>query len=202
MALLCPLFPTFGQSNARTTQAEADDYMGNLDKTYVTSGILYNRAFPAASLNIFSTTELSNSGHWLESRAELYKGAINTDGLLSTESLQNLIYKSVNVQNVVPIGVTLARFQEINPTAVETDAAGKLRLRAGFLPSQTYNTKQAVIASALAPSVSLGTTNFSLPMWSVLSNQGVGVSNVTINFADGGPAKTLSPGSYFDTSQL
>jgi hypothetical protein len=195
LALLCLLFTAFGQSNVRTTQAEADDYMGNLDKSYVTSGILYNRAFPAASLNIFSSSEVSSSGHWLESRTELYKSALSTNGLLSTESLQNLIYKSTHEQNIVPIGVSLVRFQEVNSTAVETDPNGKLRLKAGFTPSQTFNTKQAVIASPLAPSVPLGTSNFSLPNWAVLSNQGVGISNVIVNFADGGTAITLIPGN-------
>ncbi|MCF0056480.1 triacylglycerol lipase [Dyadobacter sp. CY356] len=194
LALLCPLFTAFGQSNARTTQAEADDYMGNLDKSFVTSGILYNRAFPAASLNIFSSSETSNSGHWLESRAELYKGALNTSGILSTESLQSLIYQSNKEQNIVPIGITLARLQEVNSAAVETDPNGRLRLKTGFVPSQTFNTKQAVVASALVPSVPLGTSNFQFPRWAAFSNQGVGINSVVVNFGDGGATRTLTPG--------
>ncbi|PWJ59673.1 hypothetical protein CLV98_102507 [Dyadobacter jejuensis] len=40
LAWLCLLFTAVGQSKARTTQEEADDLMGYLDKSYVTSGIL------------------------------------------------------------------------------------------------------------------------------------------------------------------
>ncbi len=115
LALLCPLFSAFGQSNARTTQAEADDYMGNLDKSFVTSGILYNRAFPAASLNIFSSSEISNSGHWLESRAELYKGAMNTNGLLSAESLQSLIFQSNKSRTLYLLGYLWSDFRKLTP---------------------------------------------------------------------------------------
>lgn len=194
LALLCPILTAFGQSNVRTTQAEADDYMGNLDKSYVTSGILYNRAFPAASLNIFSSSEISNAGHWLESRAELYKGALNTSGILSTESLQSLIYQSNNEQHIVPIGISLVQLQEVNSTAVETDPNGTLRLKAGFASSQTFNTKQAVVASALVPSVPLGASNFQLPRWATFSNQAVGINNVVVNFGDGGAARTFTPG--------
>ncbi|PWJ59675.1 putative secreted protein (Por secretion system target) [Dyadobacter jejuensis] len=194
LAWLCPIFIAFGQSNARTTQEEADDLMGYLDKSYVTSGILYNRAFPAASLNIFGTSEVSNSGHWLEARAELYKGALNTSGLLSTESLQSLIYQSNNEQHIVPIGISLIQLQEINSSVVETDPDGRLRLKAGFSPSQTFNTKQAVVASALVPSVPIGTSSFQLPRWATFSNQGVGINSVVVNFGDGGSSRTLTPG--------
>lgn len=43
-ALLCPLFTAFAEPTRSTTQAEADDHMGNLDKSHVRSGFLYNRA--------------------------------------------------------------------------------------------------------------------------------------------------------------
>ncbi len=77
---------------------------------------------------------------------------------------------------------------------METDVNGRLRLKAGFTPSQTFNTKQAVVASALAPSIPLGVSNFQLPRWAAFSNQGVGINSVVVNFGDGGASRTLTPG--------
>lgn len=74
--------PGFGQSNARTTQEEADDMFSNLDLSYATSGIIYSRVFPAAALNAFPATEVSNAGHWREAQSEFYRGALNPSGML------------------------------------------------------------------------------------------------------------------------
>ncbi|WP_157493009.1 hypothetical protein [Dyadobacter tibetensis] len=46
---------------------------------------------------------------------------------------------------------------------METNPDGRLRPKAGFAPSQTFNTKQAVIASALIPTVPIGASNGKSP---------------------------------------
>lgn len=48
LGLPCLLSSVYVQNNARTFQEESDDIFSNLDQSYVTSNILYNRVLPNA----------------------------------------------------------------------------------------------------------------------------------------------------------
>jgi hypothetical protein len=80
LALLCPIFNASAQ-NERVMNVpqyenhlQAADYaFGNLNKSFVTTGILYDKVFKNAHLETFLPSEPSNSGHWLNAYYELHQ---------------------------------------------------------------------------------------------------------------------------------
>ena len=65
---------------AQTYQAEADQVMQPLNKSYVTTGILYDRVFPLAYLQGYkgiSTDVTTSSDHFHQAYYELYHSMLN-----------------------------------------------------------------------------------------------------------------------------
>lgn len=73
----------------------------------------------------------------------------------------------------------------------EKDAQSQSEALAALL----YTSKQAVVASVLVPMLSQGVNTFQIPDWAILSNRGLDITDVVINFGEGNPTQTLVPSS-------
>ena len=72
----------------------ADNAFTNLDKGGISSGILYDRVFPAANLRESGAS--SSPGHFGQAQSELYETSYNTQNRLTPEDLRSLIWEYGN----------------------------------------------------------------------------------------------------------
>lgn len=177
--------------NRSEYQQAADNAFANLDKGGITSGILYDRVFSAANLR--EPGAVSSPGHFQQAQSELYEASYNRNERLTPEDLSSLIWESEQ-RGITPIGVLLANVQVVNFDAIELDGNNQYRLRNGYNNSQLYQTHEATVTSVLSASVGRGTSLFQLPQWATYSHHNEGITSVVIDFGDGNPVQTLTPG--------
>ncbi|MDQ6482155.1 RICIN domain-containing protein [Dyadobacter sp. LHD-138] len=199
-ALLCPIFRTVAQQITPLNLPQHEDHLsaadyafGNLNKSYVTTGILYDRAFKNAHLETFSATEPSNSGHWLNAYYELYQGAYNKNNKLTFNQMRDMVYRSIQESNTIPIGVMLANFNVLNYDALDVAANKMYELKPGFSAAQTFLQKENVVAAFLVSSIPKGTSSFGFPKWATFSCRNEYVTSVRVNFGEGNPERTFYP---------
>ena len=85
----------FQELNAQSQYRKGtDEAFASLDMTGVTSGILYDRVFPLARLNEFTTDYKSSPEHFLQARSELYEASYNVNNRLTVNDLKSLIQES------------------------------------------------------------------------------------------------------------
>lgn len=193
MATLMPVLSVNAQDSF---QQAADRAMQHLDKNYVTSGILYDRVFPTAALNSFSSQESSNFGHWTQAQSELHQAAFDKESSPPSQLMERLITQSIaSSGGVIPIGIIAAAFQTLNPDAVEEDSNGQYRIKAGRSMAQVFVKKEVEIAAILSTSINKGQHRFQVSRWSMFSNQNSGIASVQIQFDDGNPSRLLTPNS-------
>ena len=99
-------------------QQATDNTFANLDKSGISSGILYDRVFPGADLQNFNATTASSPVHYVQARSELYNASYNTTDQLTADELKSLIWQSQQ-RGIVPVGITMAQFQVINYDAID-----------------------------------------------------------------------------------
>lgn len=104
------LSASYGQANVDFSYTQmVDTLMGPLNKSQITTGILYDRVFPFAGLHSFNTLygnpDTSSYNHFYQSYSEIYNAAYSKIGLMNDRRLDT-IAKAVNYTNsVIPIGV-------------------------------------------------------------------------------------------------
>ncbi|MBA2498631.1 MAG: hypothetical protein H0V30_02790, partial [Chitinophagaceae bacterium] len=89
-------------------KAYSDYKLQNLDKTIITSGILYDRVFPVADIERFKQqdqfTDTTGPRHWVQAYYEIYNAAYNNTGWLSPDALEAKLDTNAYV-NAIPIGL-------------------------------------------------------------------------------------------------
>lgn len=140
LVLLWSMLPLWALAQSQYQQA-ADEALANLDKSGITSGMLYDRVFPAANLRELSAP--SSAGRYRQAQAELYYASYNRDTRLTPDELDYLIWDSEQ-RNIVPLGVLLGEMQVLNTDAIELDN-NRYRLRSGYTNSQLYQTKPKLV---------------------------------------------------------
>src|SRR5439155_12197103 len=98
---------------------DADSVFKNLNKSYITTNILYDRVYPYAMLHMFNTTyfDTTNVHHFLQGYFELYSAKYNNTNLLKPDSLKEKI-KAVTTKGKVPIGIINFQFNRIDTDAI------------------------------------------------------------------------------------
>jgi len=90
-----------------------DEMLINIDKSSLTTDVLYERVFPFAKLAIFNDRiNISNVKHFEQALSELYK-ASNKQKFTSYKQLRTH-YSSVDANNIVDIGIINASFNQLN----------------------------------------------------------------------------------------
>ena len=183
-------FSTTAQSQATFTGLKKD-YTQSMDsiityvnKTPITTGILYDRVMSFSSLNMLKENAVitkSNYKNFLQSWSELYRSAY-TPTFLSLESLKTNINTNTN-PNLVDIGIINTKMNYIDygtPTTPSlTNVGGYLYNVAGINP---FLEKQITVISPLKEKVNSGTVTFRLKSSLMLQLTGLQIKTLVANF--------------------
>lgn len=72
---------------------DVDSVFQNLDKSFITTGILYDRIYPYAALHVFNTSlaDTSFKNHFRQGYWEIFKAAYSRTGLTSPDTIDKRI---------------------------------------------------------------------------------------------------------------
>ena len=161
-----------------------DSIITYVNKTPISTGILYDRVMSFSSLNMLKENAVitkSNYKNFLQSWSELYRSAY-TPTFLSLESLKTNINTNTN-PNLVDIGIINTKMNYIDygtPTTPSlTTVGGYLYNIAGINP---FLEKQITVISPLKEKVNSGTVTFRLKSSLMLQLTGLQIKTLVANF--------------------
>ncbi|MBL7728844.1 MAG: hypothetical protein JNM68_14205, partial [Dinghuibacter sp.] len=172
----------------------ADSMLQYIDKTPVTSGYLYDRAYPHSECAQFNNhTDTSTCAYSLQTYLELYQAAYQPQRMSAPEQL-NRLTRYLNAQNKIPIQVLDYQYQQIKPTAIQE---GLLLFNNGALTNapgnpNPFSNKRLQLATLLCHTVESPTVQLVLMPHFISRNTGLNVTRMEIT----GPGffKTLTGG--------
>lgn len=155
------LFAFINTIHAQTTNWDtlpwktyADYKLQLLNKSYMSTTVLYDRVFPIANVDGFTghSSDTSSPAHFVQAYDEIYNAAYNTSGWITPDSLNSLLTNTPE-KNANPIGIFYYKFNELDTNAlqdhlVDTNANGQFRDVASR-PRNPYFTFTSFIASPL-----------------------------------------------------
>ena len=112
----------YAQTVDTSTYTKKVDYrLQNLSKTPITTGILYDRVFPAARLHQFNQgtqRDTSSAVHILQAAHELYSAHYTAPSSLPQNSDLSAYAQHLIESGTVPLAVLLYDFNQIDPDAI------------------------------------------------------------------------------------
>jgi pimeloyl-ACP methyl ester carboxylesterase len=190
LALASKAFAQVPSCNAPVPLAEQfRDMTKNLDKTQITTGILYENVFPWAELESYdgtSTTDTSSYFHFMQSYNELYNAKFNTSNLTHPNDLETAVNNfHPDKEFHHPFGIIDYTYNTIKPDAVTNNLLyvqnSKLYDVAGRTQSP-YQTNTVSIGTILladnSQTLTVGTHYLHFSPDFVLSNTGFNYNNV------------------------
>jgi hypothetical protein len=137
-------------------KANAHDLLKNLDKTQISTGVLYENVYPMAEVEFYTgqiNTDTTNSEHFKQAWDELYQSTYNNTGKKHFTDLENDIESfNINGKYHHPVGIIDYQYNTIKSDAVSTNL---LNIQNGKLydtpnrPTTPYLNKVAALASIL-----------------------------------------------------
>ncbi len=177
--------------------------MAALDKTLITTRILYDRVAHMAGLESFgnnvSAVDFSSLGHFLQAYYELHAADYSNSGTDPCRQLlrSNALYYSS--RNQVLMGALRYRFNYIDTNAVRNQQfycpgglPGPIYDIAGRT-SSPYLQRDVLVGAALADTLKSRSTSFVLDPASCFSNIGSALLSANVNFGDGGGSRVCLP---------
>lgn len=161
-----------------------DSIMTYVNKTPITTGILYDRVMSFSSLNMLKENAIvtkSNYKNFIQSWSELYRSAY-TPTFSSLETLKTTINSNTNA-SLVDIGIINTKMNYIdygtptNPSLMQT--GGYLYNVAGINP---FLEKQITVIAPLKEKVNSGTVTFRLKSSLMLQLTGLQIKTLVANF--------------------
>ena len=168
---------------------DADSVFKNLNKSYITTGILYDRVYPSAMLHVFNTVyfDTTNVLHFQQAYYELYNAKYNKTRLVKPDTVDKRI-KAITIKGKVPIGIINFRFNQIDTNSIVSNL---LENRNGIfydVPNRTrspYWKKQVSIISPLVDSIEGLQVNFQTSPGLYLQNTGHTITSLKADFNNG-----------------
>lgn len=184
-ALFCLLVTTKAHTQDNFYVQKTDSAFMYLDKTSITTNILYNRAYPFAELDTYSLTADTTEARWIEQAYfEMYHAAYNKSSFVLPSDLED-IADMERLNQRVPLAVIDYNMQYIRQDAITQNL---ISFSNGFFydvpnrPSSPYITKRIQMAGPLSETVKSGVITFSLRNLLCLNNSGLTVQSVILNF--------------------
>ncbi len=187
----------------KTFEEEADYAFQHLDLSPVTSGILYDKAFPLADLEEYkglTTDAKTSSDHLLQAYTEVYSASLSKAGLTTPEVLDE--YLSTNYTSTShSVGFLSYNYHYLDTNAISNN---QLYISNGQLydtPNRSlhpYIAATAIMASPLFPAIAeieVGQHTFTYDPSIIFKNTTPYIANMTINFDDGAGDQVLFNGS-------
>ncbi len=177
--------------------------MAALDKTLITTRILYDRVAHMAGLESFgnnaSAIDFSSLGHFLQAYYELHAADYSNTGTEPCRELlrSNALYYSS--RNQVLMGALRYRFNYIDTNAVRDIklvwccGPGGPIYDVARRSSSPYLQRDVLVGAALADTLKSRSTSFVLDPASCFSNIGSALLSASVNFGDGGGYRVCLP---------
>ncbi|WP_255474061.1 DNRLRE domain-containing protein [Pontibacter qinzhouensis] len=197
------LVVTYTSPSGLTFTQETDQLFQHLNKTPITTGILYDRVVPFTRLDLFGQPLQLNTAdreYFRQAYSELRGATYGTSSLLSTEAVDQKIRESLN-SGTVPIGLIAYKFNQIDTMSIQHNLlyqSNGLLYDSNPRSRSPYWEKKAVVLAALTGSVKAGVVNFRISPDLVANNLGLGINYVQIDFGNG--AVNYSVGQQFSVS--
>ena len=199
---LCFIFLASLTLKAQTTwdtlpyKSYSDYKLQNLDKTIITSGILYDRVYPVADIERFKQqdqfTDTTGPRHWVQAYYEIYNAAYNNTGWLSPDALEAKLDTNSYV-NAIPIGLLNYKYNVMDSNAyvdnlVDTVSNGQFVDVTGR-PRTPYFNYSTFIASPIVSEETVFVEDqeytFYLDEKYFLNNEYIDIKQIRIDFGDG-----------------
>jgi hypothetical protein len=152
-------FAQIPNCNAPTPYPQlAYDMLKNLDKTQISTGVLYEYAFPLAELDFYdgsATTDTSSYSHFLQSYYELYNSTFNRVNIAHLSDFEKTVQDFPNNDFHHPVGIIDYNFNTLDPESVNNNLLSVSNEQLFDVPNRTqspYNIKTAMLASPLLAS--------------------------------------------------
>jgi hypothetical protein len=162
---------------------KADSITANLNKTYVTTGILYDRVAPLAGLDLFnSQTDTSDYALFTQAYFEMFYASYNNVGWQSSGQADTLIWDN-NISGIVPIGVLDYQYNMMDSLAVQDNL---FSYQNGLLydvqgrPRSPYFLKRIQLVAPLANSINTGVIKLKYLTQLYKTNLALTISSITI----------------------
>src|SRR5687767_1722702 len=172
---------------------KADSLFMNLDKSLITTGILYDRAFPLSRFDLYNPAADTVDYEYIsQAYYELYQAAYNRSPLLEPGTLNNMV-EYENLRNRVPIMVLDYLYNKMDTLAFQDglfDFQNDMFYDVPGRPRSPYYTQHLQIAGPLIEQVKSNSIQFILMPHYVSRNTGLNVQQVSLNF--GGNIYTLN----------
>ncbi len=166
----------------------ADSLFANLDKSLITTGILYDRAFPLSRFDLYnSATDTVDYEYISQAYYELYQAAYNRYVLLEPGMLNEMTAYE-NLRNRVPIMVLDYLYNKMDTMAFQDglfDFQNDMFYDVPGRPRNPYYTQHLQIAGPLLEEVKSNTLQFVLLPHLISRNTGQNVQQVQLNFGFG-----------------
>lgn len=161
------------------------DPFKDIDKTQLTTGILYDRVFPIADLT--SEKTMASGNRILQAISELSR-ADYQNRFPDIKTVQNLKKESF-IEGNVPMAIVISEFQKIKPIAfsegfIQTDTQGNLKQTLDF-EGTLFDTYFTTIAGPIVEMHKGLTVNFFLPESLVINTTSKEIKQIEINFGNG-----------------
>lgn len=162
---------------------KVDSITSNLNKNYITTGILYDRVPSLAALDLFNP-QIDTSNHALFTQAyfELYYGCYNVSGWQSPGQEDSMIWDN-NVSGFVPIGILDYQFNMMDSFAVQDNLFTYQNGLLYDVPGRSrspYFLKRIQLSAPLANSINTGTIKLKYLPEFFKSNLNLTISSITI----------------------
>ena len=195
------------------TQRDNDQRMASLDKSRIPTGILYDRVAGLAGLELFNISgttgvlDCSSTNHFLQAYYEMHAANYNNPG---TEPCRQLLRDNalVNSNNgTVLMGALRYRFNYIDSNAVRNNQLYFPGGRDGLVidgvgTGSPYLLRDVVVGAALVDTLQTGSATFKLDPGYIFTNTGVALASVSVNFGNGQPIQTFTPGQSMSVRYL
>ncbi|WP_069661370.1 hypothetical protein [Arcticibacter eurypsychrophilus] len=184
-----------------TFQQEAEDVLGPLNKSFVTTGILYDRVFPLANLESYkglASDDTTSSVHFTQAYSEIYNSLYNKTGYKTPEELESYLTSNYTGKTHT-IGALFFKYNYLDTNAIKNNQIYVSNGKLYDTPNRTsspYIEATTMIASPLFPAeaeLEEGSHTFTFDPTTVISNSAFNIAKVNIDFGMVPEVKFFTP---------
>lgn len=187
-----------------------DSLLQHLDKSGVSTGVLYDRVFPVSALNNFNmvVSDTSSTWHFIQAYSEFYRAAYTPPSSWKTVKQLKDQIGYAKLQNRIPVGLANYTFNVIDTNSIDLgliqqtvdstyyDVPGRSR--------HPFNIVNSFVASVLTDSVKIGNVDFDFSALFTFNYGNRTITSLSVDFDNGGGSQSVSLGAlksvyYSDT---
>lgn len=178
---------------AQTYKQEAETVMQPLDKTILTTNILYDRIFPLAHIQDYkgdAVSDTTNTEHFHQAYYEIFSSMSNTASYQSPETFNNSLIAN-NTNNDHSIGIMLFNYNYLDPEAISSNKIFSQNGQLYDTPNRSgspFRESTFFVATPLLPAeaeIWQGEHYFTFDPTHFITNTSKQVQSISIDFDDG-----------------